>query len=171
MQLRPEKRGKEKHVTCTSCTVCGKPLWCVSYDPHTELMFKLAQAHTFPHTNITPSMSLAAPWWTPPLQSLTSPSSAISFVFGQMQCNGPGGSNTLYGAITQKQSVTTQPEFKFFFSSLLCTLTISQDLSTAGCPLLILLFWKRIKKRKTEKLVTLNVTLCFRPIYQILLRV
>lgn len=85
------------------------------------------------HTNITPSMSRAALRWTRPPQSLTSPSCAISFVFGQMQCSGPGGSNTVWSYYSK--TISHNPLW-FHVFSLVCTSTASLDLSTAGWLLL-----------------------------------
>lgn len=86
-----------------------------SMTPTLSMMIEAVRTHTLTHTNITPSMSLTALRWAYPPPSLTSPSSAISFVFGQMQCSGPGGSNTVCGAITQIQSVITHSDFTYFF--------------------------------------------------------
>lgn len=106
--------NKKRQATRIRCRIWSEPLWCLRHDPNTELVIKAAHAPTFTHTNIPPSVSLAALQWTHPPSSLTSPSSAISFVFGQMRCSGPGGSSTVCGAITQKQSVTTYSDFLFF---------------------------------------------------------
>lgn len=96
--------------------------------------------HTFRHTNLTPSMSRAALRWTYPPQSLTLPSSAISFVFSQMRCSRPGGSNTVWGAITQKQSVTIHCDlFLYYYYFLYSSYpTVSQIIylsTTAWLPL------------------------------------
>lgn len=91
----------------------------VSWPPHWARDRSCIRNSAQTHTSITPSMSLAALRWTYPPQSLTLPSSAISFVFGQMRCSRPGGSNTVWGAITQKQSVTNHSAFIFLYSSCL----------------------------------------------------
>lgn len=81
------RRGR--HVTCRGCRVGGKPLWCLCHDPHTETVIKSACVATLTRTNMMPSVSLAALQTTYPLSSLTLPSSAISFVFGEMRCSRP----------------------------------------------------------------------------------
>lgn len=78
-----------RHVTCRGCRVGGKPLWCLCHDPYTETEIKSARVATLTHTNMMPSVSLAALQTTYPLSSLTLQSSAISFDFGEMQCSGP----------------------------------------------------------------------------------
>lgn len=132
--MSPSTYIRKKQATCTRSWVWGKPLWSLCYDPHTELMIEVTRTHISTHKHRTqhePSCPAVDPIHR---DSLTLPSSTISFVFGQMQCSGPGGSNTLCGAITQKQSVTTHSDFMFFSLalSILCTSTASQDLSTAG---------------------------------------
>lgn len=85
----PLHMWRGRHVTCRGCRVGGKPLWCLWHDPHTETEIKSARVATLTHTNMMPSVSLAALQTTYPLSFLTLPSSAISFVFGEMQCSGP----------------------------------------------------------------------------------